>query len=352
MVEAIKVFLNNPNTTGALLVTGKWGSGKTYFVKNTLSEANGIKDKYAFIVVSLFGASGIDDINSNVKKSYFSVKGTLINKNKKRKKDEGEGNSLLTGVANVLGEIEAPLGISKAIATTLKTNWKDFAPIQNKIDFKNANGDNEEREAVLVFDDLERYIASHPEEPVHHILGIINEYSENQGFKTIILADEEKIKDNKMYNEIKEKAIAQTLQFTSNHDEVYRIVIGKHEANINYHTFLSGLKRDATAVFQDTGRENIRSLINAIALFQIAFDKMFEKGIEHVDICGFFFNFLNMFFYSRNGMLSEGWIDNASLWVSELFLESGSATEESAGTEIKQQQLIELQLIVTRRTRV
>jgi len=347
MIEAIKAFLDTPHTTGALLITGKWGSGKTHFVKNALSHAGGIEEKYIFVVVSLFGVNGIEDISSSVKKSYFNVKGSLIRKNKKQKTKKGGNaeNDLLDGIANVLGEIDVAYGIPKALAIALRTNWKDFAPIKNKIMFKNINLGNEEREVVLVFDDFERYVVAHSTDPVHNILGIINEYSENQGFKTIILADEDKIKDISAYGEIKEKAIAQTLRFSANHNAVYEIVARKHKQNDKYHLFLNDIEDDVITVFQDTGHENIRSLINAIALFRIAFDRMIAKGLEHVDIFGFFFNFLDVFFYSRNGMLSKDWIDNASTRTFELFLEGFLSREAAGDDESRQQRRAEQQLL-------
>ena len=66
------------------------------------------------------------------------------------------------------------------------------------------------KKVILVFDDLERTNISCTD-----LLGCINDYCENQGFNTIIVANEEKIKDRSdnelSYREIKEKNSAKEL---------------------------------------------------------------------------------------------------------------------------------------------
>ena len=57
----------------------------------------------------------------------------------------------------------------------------NFVPITNRI---------YEKKVILVFDDLERTNISCTD-----LLGCINDYCENQSFNTIIVANEEKIKD-------------------------------------------------------------------------------------------------------------------------------------------------------------
>ena len=72
---------------------------------------------------------------------------------------------------------------------------------------------------ILVFDDLERSNISSTD-----LLGCINDYCENQSFNTIIVANEEKIKDsadNKLsYREIKEKIVQRVISFVPDYGEV------------------------------------------------------------------------------------------------------------------------------------
>lgn len=59
--KTILNFLEN-RVDYAYLMTGDWGSGKTHFCKNSLSEYLS-KKGYNVLVVSLYGKSSIDEIN-------------------------------------------------------------------------------------------------------------------------------------------------------------------------------------------------------------------------------------------------------------------------------------------------
>ena len=45
--QSICKFIEDKHTSGASLVTGEWGSGKTFFLKNLAQKYN--KDKYAIV---------------------------------------------------------------------------------------------------------------------------------------------------------------------------------------------------------------------------------------------------------------------------------------------------------------
>ena len=89
-----------------------------------------------------------------------------------------------------------------------------------------------DKKVVLIFDDLERACISTTD-----LLGCINEYCENLGFSTIIVANEDKIRsgdgNNIKYNEIKEKIVQRTVQ----HHPEYRSVVN---SVINDMKFKSG----------------------------------------------------------------------------------------------------------------
>lgn len=90
-----------------------------------------------------------------------------------------------------------------------------------------------EKKVILVFDDLERTNISCTD-----LLGCINDYCENKGFNTIIVANEEKIKDRSdnelSYREIKEKIVQRVIPFVPDYEEVVSNSIELMSCGIEY----------------------------------------------------------------------------------------------------------------------
>src|SRR5690554_5888386 len=76
--EAILNHLNM-KTTGALLLTGDWGSGKTYHIKNNIFPLLENETDFVPLIVSLYGVSNKNDIAQKVLFSYFDKKGKNSN---------------------------------------------------------------------------------------------------------------------------------------------------------------------------------------------------------------------------------------------------------------------------------
>lgn len=74
LFSQIKNFIDTCSSRGALMLSGTWGSGKTYFVKNILKgelEESGYLRKKKFIYISLYGKSSIHDVEANICLSSF-----------------------------------------------------------------------------------------------------------------------------------------------------------------------------------------------------------------------------------------------------------------------------------------
>lgn len=54
VTSEIKSYIELKETCGALLLTGKWGCGKSYIMHQLADSLNG-EDQYAVAIVSLFG---------------------------------------------------------------------------------------------------------------------------------------------------------------------------------------------------------------------------------------------------------------------------------------------------------
>ena len=228
IIDIVKDYLTR-ETNNALLITGEWGVGKTYFFNNILSkeiEKVSTKEnesvKYKPIRISLSGVTSIDDIERRiVAELYPSLnKGTKIGK-----------------------------GIFKFLSSVPKI--KEYIPEIPNSDVIDSETDN----LIICFDDLERRSKTFP---IDSLIGYINNLTENNNLKTIIIANTNKIED-KSFDEIKEKLIGREIEYKINIQEVFDTLIqSEFQSFSEYTKFLQKEKNFICSFFQDY--KNIRTL--------------------------------------------------------------------------------------------
>ncbi|EIJ7973770.1 hypothetical protein LC835_002801, partial [Listeria monocytogenes] len=67
-LEKIKKYLNTEGTTYSMMLSGPWGSGKTYFIKNNLNDMlEKLLDKsFTMCYISLNGLTNLDDLKKMI----------------------------------------------------------------------------------------------------------------------------------------------------------------------------------------------------------------------------------------------------------------------------------------------
>lgn len=180
-IEEIKNYIEEQEQNGALLVTGKWGSGKTYLMRQIERELNQ-GPQYLMAVVSLFG---IEDTNTLTKK----VKEAVVYAQTFNKAEKSGKGHIAKGVnaAKQLSEKAAAFGelfdfgrikkLAKSANVLLSIDVYDFLPIEKEV-YCIVAGEEQpvKKKLVLVFDDFERCKIG-----VIDLLGIINTYVEDKG---------------------------------------------------------------------------------------------------------------------------------------------------------------------------
>lgn len=201
-------YINEKENNSSLLITGGWGSGKTYYIKKDFLkklEEEGIKIK--IIYVSLFGITKIEEISK-----IILIKNRIQNKWKWTKKKGAQW-------AKVCGEI-----ISKNIF-----GWVNFDISLSSKSINNIMNASNFSDTLIIFDDFERTKIDRTE-----ITGYINNLSENNNAKTIVICDETKIKCNDWEN-LKEKSFYNVLKFQRDFDDVVDLIFDSYNnPYINY----------------------------------------------------------------------------------------------------------------------
>ena len=276
----ILTFIRRKEETGALLITGKWGSGKTYYLKNLARELNAERREYLG-VISLFGIDSIANLNKAVKECYLEANSTFFNKTARkigRIVSKTIDNGLKVAEAATGGNV-AVSGVQKGLSSVLSLGLLDFISVKRFI----GRGKSQ-RPFVLVFDDLERCKIN-----MIDLLGAINEYSENRNIKTLILVSEEKLlarekSDNNEhstteqreakddYADFKEKVIFETLRFKADYSTIIDSMIESYQGTEKgYVEFLQDNASVIKQVFWESKQYNLRSIKKIITKFERIF---------------------------------------------------------------------------------
>ncbi len=288
--EEILDYINRNELTGALLLTGQWGCGKSYLAKEIAKEQNE-KKKAAIATISLFGLESASAINKRVKDEYTSFMLGTLGKNIKKvskalatvAKDGMEVASVAT--AGMPGLSAASQGLSAAM------NYDIFGLIE----IRNTVGkDDKERKFVIVFDDLERNGI-----PTKELLGVLNEYVENKHIRVIVIADEDKISGDE-YKEYKEKLISRTIRMTADYGMLIDSIIeGYSETSSGYKDFLKENSALLKQVFTESQSNNLRTLKSAVADFERIYTAWEESGIATDNMKWALYSFAAEMFISK-----------------------------------------------------
>ena len=235
IINIVKDYLIK-ESNNALLITGEWGVGKTYFFNNILSkeiEKVSTKEneniKYTPIRISLFGVTSINDIEKRIILEIYPL---LKNK----------GLKIGKGLLNVI--LSSP--IIKELTQQIPENILNL-PEDYKSDIINSKTSS----LIICFDDLER--KSHTF-PISGLIGYINNLTENNNLKVIIIGNTNNIEEN--FFEIKEKLIGREIEYSIKIEEVYNTL--KQDFNPPYKTFLEKQKEFICSFFHNY--KNIRTL--------------------------------------------------------------------------------------------
>lgn len=206
------------NKSKVVMISGKWGSGKTHFWKDIIKEKK-LKDNNIYI--SLYGKTTLDTIENEVfLKAYYKSLGINdINKKDIVEKLSSTFSSL-TGAIDQFSDIKV-------------SPFIDFLNKLNK-DSKDSKAEEFMKEGLIIcFDDFERKSTNIN---LNDLFGFITNLSLQYGAMVVIILNDDifKGKDQKIFTNLKEKSVNKFLKFNPTIDYLFGIIFDKYKIGTKY----------------------------------------------------------------------------------------------------------------------
>lgn len=252
ITEFLEYYLALENSPEyAVMLQGTWGSGKTWYIKDFISNHKDIK----FLRISLYGITSYKEIENILFELLHPI--------------------LSSKAAKITGKI-----LSGVLKTTLKIDLdgnKGSSDLSTTVSIPEfvKDFDKQAENAVLIFDDLERCSIKTVD-----ILGYINQYVENYGLKVILLANEEELRkkddqnkdaETTAYKSIKEKLIGKTFNIEADLQAALGVFIGQVRTQ-DLQKLLMRHKPLLESTYITSGYHNLRHLKQSIMDFDRFYD--------------------------------------------------------------------------------
>ncbi len=218
----------------AVLVTGAWGTGKTFQVKNCIPDG----ERY---YISLFGVQTIEQVHAEV----FAAAFPTLNK-------AGRFVEQVSETAKGVGGLVALAGAAPTLFTAMFR--RDLKP-----------------DCVLIFDDLERSRL-----PMEDVLGAINSYVEQMGFRVIVIAHDGKLAEG--FLAMKEKTFGQVIRVKSQIKHAFNSFLGRI-LDQRAKEFVSSYGEVILDTFAQSGEESLRVLRHLIEDLERLFRSLTENHL-------------------------------------------------------------------------
>ena len=288
--EYLNYYIKLDNPRFAIMISGNWGCGKTFFIKNVMNEWAKSSDaedvKINPIYISLNGISSINQIKDLIRKQvspFLYSKGIKIAKN------------ILLGLVKTTVKIDLDFNNDDDIDG-------DCSLVLDPLDLFDIDNKEIRNDRIIVFDDVERCKID-----IDEIFGFINNFVEHKKCKVILLNDENKIKDkyekkeSKEYNSFKEKLIGKTFKIEP---EIEKTLVEFIEEIDGKDILLKDLD-SIIELFKISKTENLRilrhSLFDYLRLKDLL-DKKLKNNDNYEDFLSKILNyFLIIYFEYKNG---------------------------------------------------
>ncbi|WP_235299789.1 P-loop NTPase fold protein [Portibacter marinus] len=252
-MQQIEEYISKVNTDYAIAINGKWGRGKTYYVKNVLSNKIKKASKKMFYV-SLNGISSTNELHNLI------ISTCTVN-------HLNTSGGSTTGLGERINRITEKLGFAQSVKSALK--FHDFHFPES---------------TIVVFDDLERISSNYN---YKDLLGYINrEFIETHNFRVILIGDFTQIKSSE-FSLIKEKYIRWTVDYTLDLSQALLDLFSIFDpSNKDYYTHLLEHKEFLLSICETLEIYNLRTIKFFLEVYEMICENIDKKDysiiIRHI----------------------------------------------------------------------
>ncbi len=249
----------------AVLLTGEWGSGKTWFINEVTknySATQGKEKNDLFLFISLYGMTDISEIDQQIFEKLHPVISS--------KPVKYLGN-IINGALKMGFKLNLDLNKDDNEESEIGINSESLSSVFNLFTIKT--------DKIIIIDDIERCFIK-----PQRLFGYINTFVEHQRANVVLISHEEELfekkdeKNNKLENSkrFKEKTIGATFKVESCVNEAFNsfidLIESKEKDVLNIHSDL------ILNVYNRLDYHNLRNLKQAIQNFPF-FYKQFPEGL-------------------------------------------------------------------------
>lgn len=260
-------YMRNHDPQYAVMLTGRWGCGKTFFVNQwlkTLEVSDEDREEVIYlkpIYVSVYGMSSLAEIKTEIDRKvnpfYYS-----------------KTAKVLKTVAKYTSKIVFKTDLTVDEDRDIKASASGSLDIMSLFE-----SDSEEVKGTrfIVFDDIERTFI-----PMNILLGFINFFVERCKFHVLIIGDESKLKgDNlKIYSDFKEKTVGRQFEIVPDVDAA----LDSYIEDYGLDKFIRKEREYIIRCFRATTYNNLRLLRQCLYDFNEVLREFPEKKIRENEV--------------------------------------------------------------------
>ena len=214
-----KGYLKSDISNGKIIMlSGKWGSGKTHFWKNKIQTI--LKDKDKKIpnhYISLYGKTSIEEIKNEVFLKIFESVDSF--------KFEEKGTKLVKNTVDLISLFTKSVDINGIKIDLSTASDSLFGRIENFLENKKLKKTVEylNSGAIICFDDFER---KSKDIDLNDLFGFITQLTLNFSCKVVIILNDDVFEgeEKKIFSNVKEKSVSKFLKYEPSIKELFETI--------------------------------------------------------------------------------------------------------------------------------